>query len=624
MRALIFNSGLGSRLGALTEHNPKCLVRLPSGETLLHRQLRLLSRCGICDFVVTTGPFAELVEAECQPFAQRGCRIRFVRNDQYAETNYIHSLWLARDLLQGDEVLMLHGDLVFDASYVTTLLAASAGSWGSVDPTLPVPEKDFSADVSTDGHVLRVGVGIPGANLQAFQAMYRLTPATLRTWLAEVERFEARGETGVYAENAANEVFELMGVGAFSYAGHLLVEVDTPEDLERVGKMAELADYAAQSVYELRAEGTGARLVAGTPIAGTPAQIGPREILESLGASRPLVVADPHFANQLHSLWAGALTNAPRFSGFGPNPTIDQVEAALAAFIAGDCDSLVSIGGGSAMDVAKCVRLWSALPNTPAAEQLHGTPSYSQSPHVAIPTTAGTGAESTHFAVVYEGGVKQSVSHPLAQPDVALLVPSFLAGLPTYQRASTMMDAICQALESHWSRASSDESRRYSSEAIALARECWQAYLEGNTNAAQVMMRAANLAGKAINLTTTTAPHAMSYKLTSLYGIAHGHAVALCMAPCWQLLLERADERTCKLLRELDELTTGNATCVDGDGLRWFEDVLASTGLDRHVVGTRDDVDTLCASVNAQRLGNFPLELSNDDLKHMYQRIVCR
>ena len=622
MRALIFNSGLGSRLGALTEHNPKCLVRLPSGETILHRQLRLLSHCGIRDFVVTTGPFAELVEAECQPFSQGGCHIRFVRNDRYTETNYIHSFWLARGLLQDNDVLMLHGDLVFDTSYVTALLAAPEGSWGSVDPTLPVPEKDFSADVSPEGYILRVGVGIPGANLQAFQAMYRLSSATLRTWLAEVERFEAQGETGVYAENAANEVFGLMNVRAFPYTGHLLEEVDTPEDLERVGQMAESADFAAQPVYELGVDGTGAQLVAGTAIASTTAQINPREILKSLNASRPLVVADPFFANQLHDLWAGALADAPAFSGFGPNPTIEQVEAARTAFAAGECDSLVSVGGGSAMDVAKCVRLWSALPNTPAAEQLHGAPSYSQTPHVAIPTTAGTGAESTHFAVVYENGTKQSVSHPLAQPDVALLVPSFLAGLPSYQRAATMMDAICQALESYWSRGSSAESRRYSSEAIVLVRDCWQAYLAGDADAAQAMMCAANLAGKAINLTTTTAPHAMSYKLTSLYGIAHGHAVALCMAPCWRLLLKRADGCTQGLLRELDRLTTDNATCADGDGLRWFEGVFASTELEHHVVGTRDDIDTLCASVNTQRLRNFPLELSQDDIREIYLYVV--
>lgn len=138
---------------------------------------------------------------------------------------------------------MLHGDLVFDAAYVKALLGAPEGSYGSVAPTLPVPEKDFSADV-VEGEVRKVGVGIEGNNLSAFQAMYRLSPEAMGIWLDEVERFEARGETGVYAENAANEVFDCMHVRAFSYEGHLLEEVDTPEDLARVGEMARVSDLA--------------------------------------------------------------------------------------------------------------------------------------------------------------------------------------------------------------------------------------------------------------------------------------------------------------------------------------------------------------------------------------------
>ena len=93
MKALIFNSGLGSRLGELTKDRPKALVRLGSGETIFHRQLRLLVACGIRDFVVTTGPFAELLEAEAAEFAAAGCDIRFVPNPIYDKTHYISSMY---------------------------------------------------------------------------------------------------------------------------------------------------------------------------------------------------------------------------------------------------------------------------------------------------------------------------------------------------------------------------------------------------------------------------------------------------------------------------------------------------------------------------------------------------
>lgn len=617
MRALIFNSGLGSRLGRLTAHGPKCLVRLPSGETILHRQLRLLSLCGVRDFVVTTGPFAELVEAECRPFADTGCTFRFVRNERYTETNYIWSMWLAREHLTIGDTILMHGDLVFDAGWVRRLLNAPEGSWGPVNAKLPLPEKDFKARVA-DGEIREVGVDVWGEDCLAFQAMYRLSPESTATWLSAIERFVQSGRTGVYAENAANEVFEAMHVRALSYEDHLLEEVDTLEDLERVGGLAERFDYAAQPVIEL--DTVGRRLLAGSWVASEALPTDITSILNAYGAANPLVIADLFFASDVGAVLGRAFEEVPVYSNFGPNPTIEQVDEALAAFRANECDSLVSVGGGSAMDIAKCVRLWAT--GDDAMSYLHGIPSYTNVVHIAVPTTAGTGAESTHFAVVYENGTKRSVMHPLAQPDVAVLMPDLLSALPPYQRASTMLDAVCQAIESHWSRASGKESRRYSSEALLIARGCWEAYLAGDGTATGLMAHAANLAGKAINLTTTTAPHAMSYKLTSLFGVAHGHAVALCMPPCWEALLKQGDSRTRFLLRELDELLSANEDCSDGAGLRWFHNLFARTELDANIAGTESDLDVLCSSVNTERLDNFPLELTQHDLRDMYGRIV--
>lgn len=648
MRALIFNSGLGSRLGELTADRPKCLVRLASGETILHRQLRVLSSCGIRDFVITTGPFAELVEREARGFEGRGCRFAFVRNERYAETNYLYSFWLARAELLGSDgadaqdepptcgdLLMLHGDLVFDAAYVRALVDAPAGSYGSVNRALPQPEKDFKARV-IDGLVREVGVGIFDEDCFAFQGLYRLTPEALRTWLDEVGRFVARGETGVYAENAANEVFGQMDVRAFSYERHYVEEVDTPEDLARVSTGIELVDWEAQPALLGTIDGRIEGLASGAWSGACPTDIA--ALIDALDMRRPLVVADPFFAGRLDQILGGMLAELPVFSDYAPNPRYEQVLAGVDRFRAEGCDGVVSLGGGSAIDVAKCIRLWSAVDGDGVKEHFVELPvPYGETPHLAIPTTAGTGSESTHFAVVYVEGNKVSVAHPLAQPDAALLVPGLLAGLPRYQRASTMLDALCQAIESYWSRRSGPRSRTHSKRAISAIRQHADAYLAGDPSVAPAIMRAANEAGRAINLTTTTAPHAMSYKLTSRYGIAHGHAVALCMGPVWRKLLETADDATRTRLAEIDLLmvassvndstaesteahaeNTSGATIPLGAGLAAFERILTLADLGTPAGAQASDLDALAASVNAQRLSNHPVTLNEEELRTLY------
>lgn len=619
MKALIFNSGLGSRLGELTANRPKCLVELPGSESILHRQLRVLTSCGIREFVVTTGPYAELVERVCREFVGKERTFSFVRNDRYDQTNYIYSMWLAREQLAGNELLILHGDLVFDAAYVRKLLDAPNGSLGSVDPSLPLPEKDFKARV-IDGRIHEVGVNVWGDECVAFQAMYRLTASSLDTWLARIDSFVQHGNTGVYAENAANEVFCAMDVHAFSYTGHVLEEIDTPEDLKRVGNMICLRDYADQTVYELTEDGM--QLVMGSEAGCNAHEFAFEDVATAFGLTHPLVVADSFLSSEQID---GLLGSTPRtlFTDFWPNPTYEQALAAVNAYKDGRCDSVVSIGGGSAMDVAKCVRLWAACPGDGLHKRYCDTPlPYSNLTHIAIPTTAGTGSESTHFSVVYVDGEKRSVASCLAQPNACILVPELLSGLPPYQRRATVLDALCHAIESYWSVASSAQSREYSRRAIESIRAHWLAYLDDDARAAAELLRAANLSGKAINLTTTTAAHAMSYKLTSLFGIAHGHAVALCLPYCWKTLLERASVQTQERLFELDCLLTGSTDPTRGAGLDAFANMFSTMELPEHVEGSNANVDVLVQSVNLERLSNFPLQLNADELRSAYRSIL--
>lgn len=638
MKALIFNSGIGSRLVPFTVDSPKCMVRLSSGETVFHRQLRILSSCGIDEFVVTTGPFAEQLEAEAAPFREAGCAIDFVANPRYEQTNYIYSMWLARAALYGGDTLVLHGDLVFDAAYAQAVIDSSIPSLGSVNASLALPEKDFRARV-VNGEVHKVSVHLSGEDCVAFQPFYKLSARAMATWLDSVGRYISSGKVSVYAEDAANEVFDRMGVVAFSYEGHLVEEIDTPDDLERVSERIRRFDFDQQPTF--RVHGSSVSLVSGSPIGKLSEAADIATALSALGVRRPLVVATKHFRSLgLARLLARAGVHYELFMGFSPNPDLRDVARGLSAYRNARCDSLLSVGGGSAIDVAKCIKQMLAMPRgADGADLSSGRLPYSGVPHVAVPTTAGTGSESTHFAVCYVGGEKVSVANDCLLPDVALLDPSNLAGLPDYQRKCTMLDALCQAIESHWSLRSCERSRAYTSEAIPLIMGNADAYLAGDPDAAWGVMRAANLAGKAINLTTTTAPHAMSYKLTSMYGIPHGHAVALCMPHCWRELLDtciRADchelvtdaDATWLRLKEISGLMcTGQVNgCSDPvEGFMAFEEFVCKLGLEN---SWRDkvrfgDVAVLANSVNAARLSNFPIKLDEQALHRMY-RDICR
>lgn len=233
MRAFIFNSGRGSRLGALTAAQPKALVPLANGETLLSRQLRLLGAAGVCDVVISTGYRAAQIMAASAPFTAQGMNVRFVHNPDYQTTNAIVSLDLAAPLLRGEELLMLHGDLVFDANWLEKVLSTTAPDLAAVDATPPLNEKDFKARIE-NGTIAAIGVDLCGEDCVNFMPFYKLSAQALDLWLDAVHAAIGRGETQIYAETAAAPVLCKMQLAPFSYAGRLLAEIDTPEDLAAV------------------------------------------------------------------------------------------------------------------------------------------------------------------------------------------------------------------------------------------------------------------------------------------------------------------------------------------------------------------------------------------------------
>lgn len=227
MKAVILNSGLGKRMGHLTRNRPKGMVEIIPGVSPLDLQVQRLLKAGITKTVITTGPFADvLVEHVTSKYPEM--EFTFVNNADYESTNYIYSIALAADKLRGEDIILMHGDLVFDESVLEDVIHCKE-SVMVVDSTLSLPEKDFKAVV--DGtQVQKVGIEFFESALAA-QPLYHLTEADWTIWLEEILAFCAADNKKVYAENALNNVLNNINLQTLDVKGRLCGEIDTEEDL---------------------------------------------------------------------------------------------------------------------------------------------------------------------------------------------------------------------------------------------------------------------------------------------------------------------------------------------------------------------------------------------------------
>ena len=361
---------------------------------------------------------------------------------------------------------------------------------------------------------------------------------------------------------------------------------------------------------------------------------GSRKVLLVCDSSYPFISIGPRVESAISGVGSPLL----KFSDFASNPLEESVLKGVDLFTKEACDTLVAVGGGSSIDVAKCIKLYAKVPETKL---------------IAIPTTAGTGSESTRFAVIYAQGKKQSITDDCIVPDFAILEPSVLESLPLYQKKCTMMDALCQGLESWWSVNSTDASRTISRRAVQMILSNWHEYLasggthlsggvaaRGHVNgrgptfgwegwseaepgrkvsAPEAIMEAANLAGQAICITQTTAPHAFSYKLTSMYGLPHGHAVAICLPEIWDFILANiekcSDPRGAQYLQDVFEEIS---QLITPEGFRALLAELELTAPS----AAEGDIAILAASVNPIRLANNPVPISQQEAGEIYSRIL--
>lgn len=242
MKALILNSGLGHRMGVLTSEHPKCLTEISANETILSRQLRLIADSGISEVVITTGYYDEILVNYCKTL-DLPLHYTFVKNPVYDKTNYIYSIYCAREYLD-DDILLMHGDLVFESSVLDDILAFE-NSCMKVSSTISLPEKDFKA-VVMDGRVVKVGVEFFTDAMEA-QALYKLNRNDWKAWLDKICEFCESDKRNCYAEIAFNQVSDTCVIYALDVQDRLCSEIDTPEDLALVSN--KLREIENRTVY---------------------------------------------------------------------------------------------------------------------------------------------------------------------------------------------------------------------------------------------------------------------------------------------------------------------------------------------------------------------------------------
>ncbi len=324
-----------------------------------------------------------------------------------------------------------------------------------------------------------------------------------------------------------------------------------------------------------------------------------------------------------------------RFSEFSTNPVLDELLVGLVCFRNFSPDCMVAVGGGSVLDMAKLINFFGSTQMDPqkylhrAAPEMEGN----LLPMIAIPTTAGTGSEATRFSVLYKDKTKYSVEHPSMLPDVVILNPGLTESMSPYQAACCGFDAFSQAVESYWAVGSTERSRKYSAKAISLCMQHLEgAVLKSTIEHRRGMMEAAHLAGKAINIAKTTAAHALSYTLTSHYGLPHGHAVAMMLPWVFELNaavqeLDLNDPRGMGFVGpRMDELCAMLHCGSADDVARFLQRLAFRIGLDgAWVGGSGADIAEIRSSMvdhaNMERMGNNPRRFVRVDLQRIASHI---
>jgi len=293
-------------------------------------------------------------------------------------------------------------------------------------------------------------------------------------------------------------------------------------------------------------------------------------------------------------------------------------------------DLILAVGGGAVIDYAKIANVVDVQDDLASLIVNYSYPFKKKYTKLAvIPTTAGSGAEVTSNAVIYVDGIKHSFESDLLTPDNFFLIPEFLISAPNKIKASAGFDAIAQALESLVSKKSNDQSVDYASKSLRVSVNSYISFLNNpNLKNATEMSIASNLAGKAISISKTTAPHAVSYPFTSLFGISHGHAVGLFFENFFKFNFDNLDksETSFDLKKRFDLIFN----LLDVKNINDFNSKITlikkqaklEDNLNNLNINVKQNSEKIIKGINLLRLGNNPVKIDGNDIYNIISKVV--
>lgn len=327
------------------------------------------------------------------------------------------------------------------------------------------------------------------------------------------------------------------------------------------------------------------------------------------------------------------------FSGVVPNPTISNVEAARVLYLKQGCDALIAFGGGSAMDCAKAAGARIVRPGKPVSKMRGLLKVMCKLPlFITVPTTAGTGSETTLAAVITDDAThfKYPINDFALIPHYAVLDWRVTEGLPAHVTATTGMDALVHAVEAYIGRSTTRDTRERAVEATSLiARYLLRAFEDGHdAEAREGMLRAAYCAGLAFTKSYVGYVHGVAHSLGGRYGIAHGLANAVLLPHFLEEYGPACEKRLARLAREsgVARMTLGNEAASASDAqvsaafVAWVRDMNARMGIPDALEGIDPaDIPAMAARADAESNPLYPVPKLMDarELAAMYHRVMA-
>lgn len=279
-------------------------------------------------------------------------------------------------------------------------------------------------------------------------------------------------------------------------------------------------------------------------------------------------------------------------------------------------DLIIAVGGGAVLDLAKVSNCLHGCKNLENSIKNFSYDLKNFCELVAVPTTAGSGAEATSNAVMYINKIKYSVEGEKVKPNYIIIDPNLILSTPKIIAAASGMDAIAQSIESLLSKKSTMESVEYSIQSLKYLLPFYEMHINNpNFETAYKMSMGALNAGKAINISKTTAPHAVSYPFTSEHGINHGHAVLLTLSDFLKFNFENiSSAKTNFDLSERYKILFSEFRVKDTEDLqRKLSSMANKTGLELDLkklkINKTDQIENILKGINQQRLSNNPIDI---------------